>query len=131
MKVASPAIGAASVAHQLQQLQCNDTQTLLRVSYNLTQDDWDSITNSILPSNDDDGHFSSWELPKLNIRPSGGKYYNYSSAGEYHKYHVEQVYESFEDVVDFDMCFPAEGACLEVTMVSGSICKICSTSAKG
>lgn len=78
---------------------CNDTEALLSVSYDVTQDIWDNLY-----AQNDTLRFS----PRLTVRPSGTT--GNSTIYEYIKY------ESFEDIVDFELCVPKVGSCLEVTV---------------
>ena len=72
-------------------LQCNSTDALLRVSYLIDQKGWDN-----LPS-----------IPDLTVRPAPANGNSTDTAFE--------RYTTFQDVVDFEMCVPRAGACLELT----------------
>ena len=80
-------------------LQCNSTDALLRVSYLIDQKGWDNLY-----AKDDDLRFR----PDLSLRPAPANGNSTDTAFE--------SYETFQDVVDFEMCIPRAGACLELTV---------------
>ena len=80
-------------------LQCNETDALLKVAFTTNQSGWDNIYHK-----DDEYKFY---MPQVRVHPSG----NIGNSTL-----VKSVeYKSFVDVKDFDICIPRDG-CLELTV---------------
>lgn len=82
------------------QLQCNETDAYLKVSFTIDQSGWDNIYHK------DDEHV--WYKPEVRVHPSGD--IGNSTL-------VKSVeYDTYDDVKDFEICVPRDGACVELTV---------------
>jgi len=88
--VATAVAQSAAVDTSLTNIQCNDTDALLKVSYTIDKEGWDSLNR---------GTKERENNPKLNLKGRG----------------VSVEYKSFDDVKDFEMCVPQDG-CSELTI---------------
>jgi len=80
-------------------LQCDETDALLQVSFTLDQSGWDNIYHK-----DDEFKFRK---PEVRVHPSG------NIGNSTLKKSVE--YYTYDDVKDFEICIPRDG-CLELTV---------------
>lgn len=76
--------------------QCADNEALLKVTYSLTNDEWNELDNS--------------GSKRLSIRPASGFGPGSSAFSETIDYY------SFDELVDYEKCIPSEGSCLEVAV---------------
>jgi len=97
---AAAAAAIQSVDMLTNNLQCNETGALLQVSFTIDQSEWDNIYHK------DDEHV--WYKPEVRIHPSG------NIGNSTLEKSVE--YETYDDVKDFEICVPRDGACLELTV---------------
>ena len=98
--VATAAAQPAAVDTSLTNMQCNETDALLKVSYTIDEEGWDNI--------DDNNIWRQTHIPIMRVQPSG-------NIGNSTVYGYEN-YFGFEMVKDFEMCVPRDGACLELTV---------------
>jgi len=99
--VATAVAQSAAVDTSLMNMQCNETDALLKVSYNIDEEGWDNIY--------DNNIWRQTHIPILRVLPSG----NIGNSSTVFGY---QSYFRFNDVKDFEMCVPRDGACLELTV---------------
>ena len=79
---------------------CNETDALLKVSFTIDEEGWDNIYHK------DDEY--AYYKPEVRVSPSG------NIGNSTLKESVE--YETYDDVKDFEICVPRDGACLELTV---------------
>jgi len=96
------AILAATFANAQQPLQCNDNESLLRISYTITQDEWNELETLAT-------------LKRLAIRPSS---YSTNTSDNV----VDEVsdiveYYTYEELLTpYEKCIPNNNVCLEVSI---------------
>ena len=94
------------IASKTSTLSCNDTETLLNVTYDLDRNRWDELSRSLAPSS---------SVPYLSIRPdndSDGAGVNNTSL------HYRVEYQSFSDLRDYLVCVPTVEGCLKVEVAA-------------
>ena len=94
---------SAAVDTSLTNMQCNETDALLKVSYTIDEEGWNNI--------DDNNIWRQNHVPIMQVKPSVNIWNSTVYSGS-----AYQSYFRFNDVKDFEMCVPRDGACLELTV---------------
>jgi len=96
------AILAATFANAQQPLQCNDNESLLRISYTITQDEWNELETLAT-------------LKRLAIRPSSYST-NTSDNVVDDVSDIVEYYTYEETLTPYEKCIPNNNVCLEVSI---------------